>query len=253
VISTNTQTDLNLKEGDTDSYGAKVVAVYDRDDSKYIIYEDSQGNLKCGDHGIKLSASAEINSAIMKIAELFTISPSLGKKYNSHRALGIRHWCRGEVAEASQALEDTFQMMDRTFSRRARLLYISGSTVVCGVMLIASILSALQGRTTMTTWSLVFLFGALGAFVSVAIKLRSPSLDVLDDKSATFFYGIVRSIVAIVFASLMYLLVLGGVLLPGLVSEGAPRLLVLAFVAGFSEKLVPEAVIHQAIGAGHAA
>src|SRR5262249_43999585 len=52
--------------------------------------------------------------------------------------------------------------------------------------------------------------------------------------AATLLYGVVRALVAVVFALLMYLLVLGGVLLPEVARESFSRVLVLAFVAGCS-------------------
>ena len=86
-----------------------------------------------------------------------------------------------------------------------------------------------------------------GAFVSVAVRGQPPAFDVLEDRRATFAYGVVRTMVAMTFASLMYLLVLGQILLPELAKDSIARLLVVAFIAGFSEKFVPEAVIHHAI------
>ncbi len=138
--------------------------------------------------------------------------------------------------------------MLRAFMRPARLLYISGAFLAVLVGMVISVAAASRGSTASKTWCLVALFGALGAFVSIALRGQPATLDALEDWKATLAYGLVRAMVAIVFAALMYLLVLGGVFLPELASEPGARLLVVAFVAGFSEKLVPEAVIHQAIG-----
>ncbi len=250
MISIDAKTDLQLRAGDTDSYGDQVTQVYDRAEGAYIIYQVSNGALKCGDHGIKLEAHEKVTHLVMKIGDLFAVSPALARKYNSHRAFGFRFWCRGETEAAAQAFEETFGLMLRSFTRRARLLYISGSFLVILFALVALAAAAYTGSTSYRTWSLIALFGAVGASVSVALRGQPPTLDVLEDYPATLLYGIVRALVAVVFALLVYLLVLGGVLLPDLARESSSRLLVLAFVAGFSEKLVPEAVIHQAIGGG---
>lgn len=247
MISTNEETDLTLRVGDTDSHGDKVTFIYDRAPGKYVIYEVENGALKCGDYGVQLQHHEKITGPLLKISDLFAVSPKLAKKYNSHRAFGIRHWCRGDGDAAAQALDATFEMMFRAFTRRARLLYLSGTALAILCTLIAVGLTAYFGATALKMWCLVWLFGALGAFVSVALRGQPPTLDVLEDRKATVAYGGVRTAVAMVFASLMYLLVLGGIFLPELARESTARLLVLAFVAGFSEKLVPEAVIHHGI------
>ncbi len=252
MISTSDEGDLGLKVGDTDSYGDKVLFVYDRADNKYIIYSTERGALKCGDFGITLQHSPQITLPMMRIGELFAVDPSLAKKYNSHRALGFRHWCRGETEAASQALETTYDLMYRAFTRRARLFYISGSFLVILIVLGFLAASPYLGGPVIRTWCLIALFGSIGAFVSVATSRQPPSVDVLEDWRAVILYGVVRALVAVIFAILVYLLVLGGILLTEVARESISRLLVVAFVAGFSEKLVPEAIIHQAIGtAGH--
>jgi hypothetical protein len=248
VISVSNEEDLKLKVGDIDSHGDAVTVVYDRSDNEYIIYSVSSGSLKCGDFGVELQHHSAITSPMMKIGELFAVDPRLARKYDSHRALGIRHWCRGETEAAAQALEATYDLMYRAFTRRARLLYISGSFLV--IVLISLVLAATEylGATTAKTWCLVSLFGSIGAFVSVSTSRQLSSVDVLEEWGAVVLYGIVRATVAVAFAILMYLLVLGGVLLTEIARDSIARLLVVAFAAGFSEKFVPEVVIHQAIG-----
>lgn len=251
MISTNEKSDLTLRVGDLDSQGEKVVFVFDREPDKYIIYKVYNGALKCGDSGISLLRDTRVITALMKIAEFYGISPALANKYDSHRAFGIRCWCRGEIEEAVQALEQTHEMLRRTFARHARLLYLSGSLLIIGVASLISLLSAALNAQTARTWCLVSLFGSLGAFASIAIKGQPPTMDILEDRWATVAYGAIRALVGVVFAVLIYLLVLGGVLLPGFAKE-ADSLLIISFVAGFSEKLVPEAFIHHAItGANH--
>lgn len=247
--STSDQNDLSLRVGDTDSHGEKVARVFDRVDQKYAIYETESGSLKCCDAGIQLTRDERIDRALIAIGDLITVDPKLGRKYNSLRALGITYWCRDDRPAAARVLEQTHEALRRVFGRRARLYYISGSSVVAILVLIASAMLS-RFLPGLLVWSLVALFGALGAFVAAAIRTNPPSMDVLEDLNATIGYGVTRSAVAIIFAIVMYLLVLGGVLLPELARESTFRLLVLAFVAGFSEKLVPEAVIHQAIGGG---
>lgn len=226
--------------------------IYDREAGKYIIYKVASGALKCGDSGIKLGESARITAALMKIAEFYSINPAVANKYDSHRAFGIRFWCRGEPEEAAHVLEETSEMLQRTFSRHAKLLYISGSLAMIAVTSVASLLSGALHASTVTTWCLVALFGALGAFVSIAVKGQPATMDVLEDRRATVAYGAVRALVGVVFAMLVYLLVLGGILLPEFAKEATSRLLIISFAAGFSEKLVPEAFIHHAIsGTAH--
>lgn len=248
MISASDEGDLRLKVGDIDSHGDTVTFIYDRAENKYIIYSVSSGALKCGDFGIQLQHQPTITSPMMKIGDLFAVDPKLARKYDSHRALGIRHWCRGETEAAAQALEATYEFMYRAFTRRARLLYISGSFLVILVVLTILGVTTYFGAVTAMIWCLVSLFGSIGAFVSVSTSRQPPTVDILEDQRAVILYGVVRAIVGVVFAILIYLLVLGGILLTEIAHDSIARLLVLAFVAGFSEKLVPEAVIHQAIG-----
>jgi|ERR1700675_826362 len=88
MISASDGSDLKLKVGDTDSHGDKVTFIFDRADSKYIIYLVSSGALKCGDFGIQLQHHPTITSPMMRIGDLFAVNPKLASKYNSHRALG---------------------------------------------------------------------------------------------------------------------------------------------------------------------
>ena len=148
---------------------------------------------------------------------------------------------------AVAVLDSTRQMLARMLARRARLLYISGSATTFVVVALGVLLSLCISIAPLTEWVLLALMGSLGAFVSVSVRGQPPGTDVVEDAKATFVYGALRACVAIAFSLIMYLAIKGGIFLSGEVSDNWSRILVLAFVAGFSEKLVPEAIIKNAV------
>lgn len=246
--SSTERQDLELKPGDTDSGGRVVSRVFDKTDT-YIVYETVGGGLHCSDPNEAFKPTPEFTQLLESVGGLVASLPRTAKRVGASRAFAATLWFRGQHDQAIGSLRSTEDRLRRIMLRQARLIYLSGTVTS---------LAAVAGLTFMTSsrlserslsYFLVSMSGAAGALVSVVTRGGLPHADVLDDRWGTFAYGIVRSLISIIFAVQTYLLVLGGVLLPSLAGS-TERLLVLAFVAGFSEKLVPEAVIHQAISGG---
>ena len=123
-----------------------------------------------------------------------------------------------------------------------RLRHLGTAAIAVAAVLICAGLSTIL-PTTMSSSIAEFIpvavFGALGALLSVSVGLRAISIDVDDPPLMMAALGATRIMIGMVGALGLYSLVQANLVLGLFAESGTSGLRALAFLAGFSETLVP--------------
>lgn len=156
-------------------------------------------------------------------------------------------------------LEDMAAVYDRAASSEARIVYLGGMlaglAALCVLLVPIGLLlpSGLPIDRSLFFGSLIA--GALGALVSVVTRMSADKFQVRHEVGRTYIGRVAafRPFIGSVFGLVVYLALTGGVLQQITIPDGEEAsfafYLVLAFAAGFSERLVKE-VIRAAEGTG---
>jgi hypothetical protein len=131
----------------------------------------------------------------------------------------------------------------------ARVWYLKTSYLASGIFMLIALIGWLN-RTMMISWigdagtSLSFgaCFGAVGALVSVLQRVGGTPLDPSVGKTLHYLEGAGRIFVGVIAAAIAQLAVRVGLFVPFLGDKGHAPLVLVAIVAGFSERLLPTIV-----------
>jgi hypothetical protein len=123
---------------------------------------------------------------------------------------------------------------------RERLQIWYFSTAVAATFLLSALLALVWSQVDGAgTYAMAGLLGGVGAFVSIAQRFRSIPIERYSSYSYTALGGISRIVFGAIFGELLLLMQKAGLVLA--LADTQPFLLALAcFVAGFSERLIPE-------------
>ena len=149
---------------------------------------------------------------------------------------------------------------EQAASREARIVYLGGMLtgvlVLCALMVpIGILLAGTDAPVDMTTFFGCLIAGALGALVSVVTRMSADKFQVRHEVGRSYIQrlGAFRPFIGSVFGLLVYFALAGDVIrqiaIPPAEDARFAFFLVLAFTAGFSERLVKE-VLRTAEGDG---
>lgn len=149
------------------------------------------------------------------------------------------------VMEAASVIQDAFRRRTQRLRTLSRLLRVG---IVVGGAALALLLWVVPLSTQDPSVSQIALFGLFGAITSTILSLRdvSTKLDTdpaLPDPSIDLEMTVARLLFGMIAAVALYVMLAGGLLNPTLVPEsgGTGLVLTVAFVAGFSERLLRNA------------
>jgi hypothetical protein len=156
-----------------------------------------------------------------------------------------------EIREQAHELDRIAEHYEQAASREAQIVYLGG--MLTGVLALCAItvpvgilLAASDVPVNLTTFFGCLIAGALGALVSVVTRMSAEKFHVRHEVGRSYVQRVAafRPFIGGVFGLLVYFALQGGVLRQLDVPEGEGDrfafFLVLAFAAGFSERLVKE-------------
>lgn len=233
--------ELDLKVGDIDSSGNVILLVHSKQPGKYAIYEtkDRRVILKTD---ASLADQPDINEAISSIADLTTHNPFLKIKYNSLLAHSMKVYLDGDSRASRDLLRQVYKDMNLHLARRSRIAYLLGAAILmisalC-VFLISRWLNVTGEVALHILWAIVF--SSMGGFLSIAIGSQKLKIDPQNPYLTNAIYGALRIIVAMICGTLVYFLIQGEFLLGFMKrSPDVSGFIIVSFLSGFSEKLVP--------------
>ena len=279
--------DAGIRKGGEDPAGARVVRVYERT-QRYVIYLAEERGEAGALESLRwelpddYDEAREMRGRLMAVAGLVAqITDAVasmkpfwrGRHYCSLRERSFRLMARsvGYAFEghAERARELLLRLRDEVADRRDslnRMRYIAANTMsfalIAGVLLAAregwwlGLLAAEIPliETVAVVPADMLLFGALGAFFSVAADVRSVRVNHAIAVSEMLYAGFVRIPIGLIGATVVMLLVGGGWILGSIETDLLTwSVHLFAFIAGFSEMFVQNALKDAEAGANRRA
>jgi hypothetical protein len=235
------EADLDLKVGDMDSSGNQILAVYAKKKGLYAIYEITghkviiKGDFSLADH-------SDLNRVLMKIAELTAGIPSLKLTYNSSLGHAMKIYLDGDSKTANHVLRRVYDQMVLHLTRRGKAAYLGGAAASMGLALFSFLVSRVFRISNLDTihvfWAIVC--SSVGGFLSVALGSQSLKIDLHDSPRLNFFNGVVRILIAMICGVILYFLIQAEFVLSIIKhDQESYGYVIVFFLSGFSEKLVP--------------
>jgi hypothetical protein len=167
-----------------------------------------------------------------------------------------------QIAEQGKELDRIAEHYEQAASREAQIVYLGGMLggvlALCAITVpIGILLAASEVPVNLTTFFGCLIAGALGALVSVVTRMSADKFHVRHEVGRSYVQRVAafRPFIGGVFGLLVYFALQGGVIrqldVPTDDHDRFAFFLVLAFAAGFSERLVKE-VLRSTEGAEEA-
>jgi hypothetical protein len=156
-----------------------------------------------------------------------------------------------QIAEQGKELDRIAEHYEQAASREAQIVYLGGMLggvlALCAITVpVGILLAASDVPVNLTTFFGCLIAGALGALVSVVTRMSADKFHVRHEVGRSYVQRVAafRPFIGGVFGLLVYFALQGGVIrqldVPTDDSDRFAFFLVLAFAAGFSERLVKE-------------
>jgi len=232
--------DADLKVGEKDRSGREVRFVYAKERG-YTIYEAADNQIIVRGR-ISLANLPELNRLLTKIGDLVSHSPSLRKKYNSTRAHAMKVLMDGDSETSTHLFQDVFEDMTRYLTRRAKIAYQLGAAILMLLSLIGLPVARTFGTFDQLGARICYavILSAMGGFLSVAIGTDKVNVDLQNSLFVNMLYGGLRILIAIISGIIVVFFIESRIVLPFLKdTSNVFGFIIVAFFAGFSEKLVP--------------
>jgi hypothetical protein len=258
----------DIHVGARDAAENEVVTIYSKVPSKYAVYRASDRATSKTRVVIQFADDSEVaaqqrqkiaplNAKRSEIAGLlsnwsdshFDTFRDKARSYEARVAAALVYCLEGDPDGALASLNDVSKdiLDERTSWGRFEYLQAAAATAIVSILLLGWIKSALQIASAGSLW-LAARAGAVGAFFSVAIALRNRTVLPNTRRKDNITDATLRIVIGVIAASVLTLVLqadiipsfkVGGATLSG-VGIAWQAVLVIGFLAGFSERLVPD-------------
>ncbi len=230
--------------GEKDAIGETVSHIF-MDYEHYVIYETAEGGVRWTTGEPEVAARlSPITDLLFEVQALKVTDFVRTASVNRQIALALHEAFQGNAAKAESMLAALRARLEKLRAISGRLHYVASAVI----LLIAAGLPALVfgfvgfPSPLAETICLVVLFGALGAFLSITIRISGLAVDPDAPALLNWSLGASRIVVGLVAAVFTYALVMSKVVLGFVSPDNVHALLAIAFVSGFSESFVPNLV-----------
>ena len=248
---------FRVKEGDKDSQGRTITRVYAMRPGKYAVYLAGDVRIEYSDDYEEEAAQrANVVSSVGKSrAEIISLlvgwGPERRRVCDCKVAMAFELALEKKPNEARTMIEDAKAELVRERAAAGRLQYIGYAAAWCLSLMVLLITSEwLTGRPAAGDDLLMAgQAGLVGAAFSIALAVRSRTVALDTDRWSNASDGLLRLAIGTVSGSVLLLLLSSG-LVPKLTLGEGPAVnwadlswkgvLVIGFIAGFLERLVPD-------------
>ncbi|WP_018996226.1 hypothetical protein [Hirschia maritima] len=242
----------NLKIGDDSPSGDEIEAIYSAH-KEFIIFRTGDRLKVYIDDDHLEPEDRVLHQRYMQVAPLIADAYSLmpnglwnNESINRQLARGFSVALSGQIDESSEIITSVilrlrarYVLLGRTQYHLGAFLGLCASLLAYGIMLL--VLCDLNQITKTGIETIVF--GALGAYLSVAIGIKNIETDPESGLLLNGFAGATRLSIGMVAAVFAYVAVSSGFILAPLRDGSSPLVfLTVGFVSGFSERFVPNAL-----------
>jgi hypothetical protein len=231
-----------IKHGKPDAVGENVIGIL-IDHVSYVIYITRESGVRWTTNDPNLPPLlAPIFGLLSQVMALQTGKLSRDQSLNKQIGLSIHQAFNGHEGQARAILRQVRKRLLRIRAATSRLRYwlsALASTLLLGIGLASVLIFTPQVPSDLQVGMGVLFAGSVGALLSVALGLNNVQADPDDPLAITLALASSRIIIGVIGAAFAYVLVQADVLL-GFVQAGSVYgSLVIGFLAGFSETLVP--------------
>jgi hypothetical protein len=233
----------SVELGRLNAYGEKVDYIYTVN-KDYVLYLTDTGAIRWSTNSnTRDTCLALVMARASSIKGIADEGPGLSATDNDQIVEAyITCASTGDTKAAFELLDTLKKRIIQRGTKRARLVYLSGSAValLITILIVAflTLLNSLADSFIFITY--VAACGSLGGFLSVASGLKRINVDGQDRTRGNLLTGASRILIAIIGAVLLYFLIQGGIVLPSIAqSNSVYAIAAISVVAGFSETLVP--------------
>jgi hypothetical protein len=249
-----------LKEGDIDPALGKKIEVLIKNGGDFIVYLDSELNIQYAASSLYRTFSTSFGEVLNKVAELdglADISFMTKRQIKEYRCM-----IGAAIARMYENSDKTiiFEMLDKAeyflksrVTETARIWYLSSASFLIlfliSIYIIFILLIDISNRNSFEFISCI-LTGAGGAYLSLMMNSKKITVNPSSGRIIHFFESITRLIIGMIGSFFVSLLVYSGIINPGNKEDLFINMLIFSFIAGFSERMVPNLIHHFEVGNG---
>lgn len=234
---------LGYKIGDKTSSGREIAGIYGQgatcgvywDDKGQVHFETVSENFTA----IEAAANQQFDELSSRVSECLPATAHDRAK----NALGLalyRGFIASDLAGVAASFTEVQRYIERAISLRARVCYTAAGTVVAALFGLGSWFLWPDADAAATSPVIAVFAGAAGAWTSVLQRVNQLHLpNTLDSSAMHIAQGISRILLGAVFG-FVALAAINANLLLGIAAESPWAIGVVGYLAGFSERFVPE-------------
>jgi hypothetical protein len=249
-----------LKEGDIDPVLGKKIEVLIENGGDFIVYLDSELNIQYAVSSLFRIFSASYGEVLNKVAELdgladlSCMTKRQVKKYRCMIGAAIaRMYENNDKTIIFEMLDKSEYFLKSRVTETARIWYLSSASfiilfLVCMYIIYISFIG-ISNKNSFEFISCI-LSGAGGAYLSLIMNTKKITVNPSSGRVIHFFESITRLIIGMIGSFFVSLLVYSGIINPGAKDDLFINMLIFSFIAGFSERMVPNLIHHFEVGNG---
>jgi hypothetical protein len=249
-----------LKEGDIDPVLGKQIEVLIENGEDFIVYLDSELNIQYAVSSSFRTFSASYGEVLNKVAELDGIADisfmtkRQVKKYRCMIGAAIaRMYENNDKSIIFEMLDKAEYFLKSRVTETARIWYLSSASLIILFLICMYIIYILFiGISSKNSFEFIscILTGAGGAYLSLIMNTKKITVNPSSGRVIHFFESITRLITGMIGSFFVSLLIYSGIINPGVKEDLFINMLIFSFIAGFSERMVPNLIHHFEIGNG---
>ena len=249
-----------LRAGHEDARGVAIEKIYALKDRTYVIYRaQHQVMVHFADDGTIANEQRKNLAGLAGLrARLELLTSDLGRGqayYDGQVVQALQFALDGQPDQAHEILRKTVAEAESERACRGRIQYLLYGLATAGVFLLIlgiGYATVSFAKPANNLW-LAAIGGAMGAVVSMSIAIRSRTVALDLDRNANIADGALRILVGIVAAGVVILLMATNIVPSLNAGEGAltgeratwETILLVGFIAGFLERLLPDILSAQ--------
>lgn len=251
----------NYMIGNKDGMGYVISKIYARGDDYVVYLVEGADDIT----SLKVRVDTQIEDNVKPLLDFHTVKDDFDKlkstlyklgadeSYKQRAASAIATAIVGKTEESKKIFTSITQDAENDYKTKiySRVLYLLGAGIIAMIFVISSIFIYF-GRDTdfiianSTFFNVIYclMYSSLGGVLSVSLNAKKISSQKAISDWMYLIYGAERIVISLIAGVVVYSLIRSGLMFSGFISDDGNifMLLMLSFVSGFSETLIPNSL-----------